>query len=62
MEEVDDHGATPLHYGCQKDNDEKLTSVRLEVIKTLLGRGVKLTVTDNQGRQPIHWASTSGFQ
>ena len=61
LEEVDNHGASPLHYGCQKDNDEKLTNARIEIIQILLQRGVKLTVTDAEGRRPIHWAATSGF-
>jgi len=60
LEEVDNNGATPLHYGCQQDEDSKHVTARAEIVQILLDKGVNLSKTDNEGRRPIHWASTSG--
>ena len=60
LEEVDNNGATPLHYGCQQDDDSKHVTARTEIVQILLEKGVNISTTDNEGRRPIHWASTSG--
>ena len=60
LDEVDGHGATPLHYGCQIDESDKLNDERCEIVRTLLHRGVSLNTGDSEGRKPIHWAASSG--
>ncbi|XP_065052326.1 serine/threonine-protein phosphatase 6 regulatory ankyrin repeat subunit A-like [Rhopilema esculentum] len=60
LDEVDGHGATPLHYGCQIDESDKLNDERCEIVRTLLHRGVSMNAGDSEGRKPIHWAASSG--
>ena len=61
LNEIDSHGATPLHYGCQRDANENLNNARSKVINMLLLNGAKLDAVDNEGRKPIHWAASSGM-
>ncbi len=60
LDEADNHGATPLHYGCQKDDKEELSSARVGVMQILLRNGARLSTADKEGRRPIHWATSSG--
>ncbi|XP_069186277.1 uncharacterized protein [Procambarus clarkii] len=60
----DIHGAYPLHYAAQMcgPNSEMGNDVRvgLMVLRKLLQRGVDVSVTDHDGRQPLLWAASAG--
>ncbi|KAK3883886.1 hypothetical protein Pcinc_011812 [Petrolisthes cinctipes] len=60
----DIHGAYPLHYAAQMcgPNSEMGNDVRvgMMVLRKLLQRGVDVTVTDHDGRQPLLWAASAG--
>eukprot|EP00794_Sanderia_malayensis_P017414 gene17414-19157_t len=60
LDEEDNHGATPLHYACQKDDKNELTNARLQIIQVLLDNNARIATADKEGRKPIHWASSSG--
>ncbi|XP_071548370.1 uncharacterized protein [Panulirus ornatus] len=59
----DIHGAYPLHYAAQMcgPNSEMGNDVRvgLMVLRKLLQRGVDVSVTDHDGRQPLLWAASA---
>ncbi|KAF0296288.1 Serine/threonine-protein phosphatase 6 regulatory ankyrin repeat subunit B [Amphibalanus amphitrite] len=59
----DIHGAYPVHYAAQMcgPNSEMATDVRvgLAALKKLVDAGVDVTVTDQDGRQPLLWAASA---
>nr|CAD7431618.1 unnamed protein product [Timema monikensis] len=59
----DIHGGYPVHYAAQMcgPNSEMGNEVRfgLAVLRKLLTHGVDVTVTDQDGRQPILWAASA---
>nr|XP_027223762.1 serine/threonine-protein phosphatase 6 regulatory ankyrin repeat subunit A-like [Penaeus vannamei] len=60
----DIHGAYPLHYAAQMcgPNSEMGNDIRvgLMVLRKLLQSGVDVSVTDQDGRQPLLWAASAG--
>lgn len=56
---ADISGFTPLHYIVASDNDYELAQ-ELVFIFRQIGQFQFLTIMDNQGRTPLHWAVMSG--
>lgn len=63
---ADIHGAYPIHYAaqmCGPNSDMGIdTRLGLKVLKYLMGRGVDVHVKDQDGREPLMWAASSGTE
>ena len=60
LDERDVHGASPVHYASQFENNKDVDRKRLEILRRLIELEASFECTDNEGRRPLHWAASSG--